>query len=339
MDNKTVESPALIAFELTGRCPLNCIHCRAATGPDGQLQTDQCQRIINAVANYCCCTMILTGGEPTERSDLLDLIEFGSARGLRMAMASCGHKIDLAMAEGLKAVGLRMVAFSIDGSTPDRHDQIRGTKGAFELTIKAIEHIKAAGIPFQVNTTITRLNVEDIPAIAQLAVTLQAVCFNPFILVPTGRARQIVDQLLDPRQYRTVLKTLYELRSKLPLELRVTCGPQFVKFIHSDRRGHPVHGCLGGIRFAFISRTGELQPCGFLELSAGNLIKNDYDFRGLWEGSSLFAQLRNRQNITGHCQGCRWLNGCGGCRARAMAVCGDHLAGDPICMVNRSMAQ
>ncbi len=337
---KDVNKPSVIAFELTRACPMACRHCRMPPGPDldKDMDTAECKKVLKAVADYSKCILILTGGEPLTRPDLLELVETGAGYGLRMVMATCGYSMDKQMAQGLRSAGLSAIAFSIDGPHSQLHDQIRGVQGAFDTTMRAIEIAKEAGITFQINTTITKVNHRYIRQIADLAAKLGAACYNPFVLVPTGRARLMADELLDPIEYENVLVELARIADEGKLRIRVTCGPQFMRISKARSTGAAAsaHGCMGGIGFGFISHNGNVQPCGFLPVSAGRLPESGYDLAKIWEQSGLFVQLRDRKAITGPCGVCDMLCVCSGCRARAYAAYGDYMASDPICMKARS---
>ncbi len=331
-----IAKPSLIAFEVTGRCRYQCRHCRAyaSAAGDTELTTDPCKRILSAVGGYAPCTLILTGGEPMERSDILDLIRHGKAAGLRMVMATCGYLIDDQAIAELQEAGIEALSFSLDGASADTHDLFRQAPGAFDAVLRAAQAARNVGLRFQINTTISRVNVGEVIAIAGLAERLGASCFNPFILVPMGRGTALADQLLDPVHYETLLNELWRMKHQLKIDMRVTCGPQFARVAqqsNAERRVGAIHGCMGGRHFGFISRRGDVQTCGFLNMVAGNLLENGYDFRGIWEGSSLFNTLRDRTNIKGECRLCPHLETCGGCRARAYALSGDVLASDPVC--------
>jgi len=336
MNDRPTPKPMLIAFEVTGRCRFECRHCRANASAygDGELTTDQCRKVLSSIADYNPCTLILTGGEPMERPDLLDLVRHGRDAGLTMVMASCGYRIDEQTIVQLRDAGIKALSFSLDGASSDTHDLFRQAKGSFDAVIRATDLARQAGVRFQINTTISRVNVHEVIAIAGLAERLGASCFNPFILVPTGRGKDLSDQLLDPVQYEILLNELLRIKLNSKIEVRVTCGPQFGRVVSeskAEKRVGVVHGCMGGCQFGFVSRRGDVQTCGFLDIPAGNLVQNGFDFRAIWERSDLFNRLRNRQNITGPCRLCPYLETCGGCRARAFAACGDCLASDPIC--------
>jgi AdoMet-dependent heme synthase len=334
-----IVKPRVIAFEVTRRCPLHCRHCRAAATAQGQdpLSTEQCKAILKGVAAFTRCVMILTGGEPMERPDVYELIEESRALGLRPVMATCGLHINDESIQRLRQAGLLALSFSLDGATPETHDAFRGRDGAFRAVEHAIACARRAGVSFQINTTITRLNVDELPSIARQAVDFGATCFNPFILVPVGRGRELEDLILSPDVYERVLHDLARLKVTLPIDVRVTCGPQFARVARQEKipGADRVPGCLAATEFAFISHSGEVQTCGFLEISAGNLIEYNYDFGAIWTGSDYLQSLRDLSRYQGACKTCPYLSVCRGCRARAFAMRGDVLAADPICVLTR----
>ena len=222
----------------------------------------------------------------------------------------------------------------MDGASAETHDAFRQAKGAFDSTVKAAETARRAGVRFQINTTISKLNVDEVVGIAELAKRLGAYCFNPFILVPTGRGQQLSDAILEPVEYETLLNELLAMKLESQIEVRVTCGPQFARICRQEkleRLSASVSGCIGGREFGFISCRGDVQTCGFLDISAGNLIENDFDFGKIWLESEFLREVRDPSNYKGNCRICEYAAICGGCRARAFAVSGDYLESDPVC--------
>jgi radical SAM protein with 4Fe4S-binding SPASM domain len=329
----------IIAFEVTRKCRFNCIHCRADAADDisAQLSTDQCRQVLEAIADYARCTIILTGGEPLERPDIYEIASYGTSLGHRVVLATCGYLVNEDVAKRLKDSGVMAISFSLDGATSKTHDAFRQSEGAFDAIIAASKIVRDACIRFQINTTITKQNIGEIDAIANLAQQLGAYCFNPFILVPTGRGEHIASQLLSADEYNKVLKHLLELKNKMPIELRVTCGPQFARIAHGNQRdaggqhGVPPKGCLGARQFGFVSYKGDVQMCGFLPIAAGNLVANNYNFADIWENACLFKDIRNLKAYKDSCGQCEYVGLCGGCRARAYGITGDYMAADPIC--------
>jgi radical SAM protein with 4Fe4S-binding SPASM domain len=345
--NVEQRKPTIIAFEVTRRCRFNCKHCRANAHKDGpieELTTEQCRKILQAVAKFNKCMIILTGGEPMERSDIYDLIRYGRDLGLRMVMAVCGYAINNEAIAKLKEAGILALSISLDGASAQTHDKFRQTKGAFDSAVKAAKSAHRAGIRFQINTTITKSNLREIPAIAKLAKELGAYCFNPFILVPTGRGEKIASEVLEPAEYEKLLHDLFRLKEKSAIEVRVTCGPQFARICRQSKPPpakrpkkiiNSPGGCMGGRGFGFISYKGDVQTCGFLNKSAGNLVENGFDFAQIWQGSQFLKEIRNLSAYIGNCGVCEYVGVCGGCRARAYAVTGDYLAADPVCILGQ----
>ena len=271
-----------------------------------------------------------------EREDVYELIEFGNSAGHRMAMATCGYSISDDIAKKLKDCGILTLSFSLDGSDATSHDSFRRVAGAFEITLAAIEKSRRYGIRFQINTTVTSRNIEHVPKIAHLAQKLGAYCFNPFILVPTGRGAAISNEILDPAKYEKLLRDLAEIKKEIPIDVRITCGPQFSRIMaQTDSKDflgkRKSKGCMAAGEFAFISYRGDVQTCGFLDISAGNIIDNDNNFADIWENSTFLNNIRNLSLYQGKCGKCEFIEICGGCRARAYTMTGDYLASDPIC--------
>jgi radical SAM protein with 4Fe4S-binding SPASM domain len=335
MSKKAIK-PRLIAFEVTRRCRYGCLHCRANAFADAQeeLTTSECKKIIKAIAKYSKCILILTGGEPMERADIYELIQYAHKSGLKPVLATCGYLIDEKTIVKLKKAGVMALSFSIDGANAETHDRFRGTKGAFNSTIDAARITHKARVRFQINTTISKINAGEVIGIAKLAKELGAYCFNPFILVPTGRGREIEDAVLDPVEYEMLLNELLRIKLKSEIKVRVTCGPQFARVCkQAETKGltEDVPGCMGGRGFGFISCRGDVQTCGFLDVPAGNLIENNFNFKKIWEESEFLKEIRSVSGYKGICGKCEYAGICGGCKARAYAASGDYMGEDPAC--------
>lgn len=231
--------PRLLAFELTRRCRYQCKHCRANAGPEGnsELSTKQCEKIIASIVKFAKPMLILTGGEPMERQDLYEIIKYAREKGLRVVMATCGYLLNDESIVKLKKAGVSALSFSIDGSSAETHDRFRDSPGAFDTVMRAAEVARRAKMPFQINTTICKLNAGEIIGIAELAKRLGATCFNPFIMVPTGRAKEIDDAILDPVEYETILGELVRIKLRGEIKVRVTCGPAWARICTGENEG------------------------------------------------------------------------------------------------------
>jgi heme b synthase len=334
-----------VAWETTRNCNLNCIHCRAAAtrGPySGELETAAALRLLDQIAQVGNPIVILTGGEPLLRPDIFEIAAHGTAKGLRMVMAPNGTLITDTLAGKMIAAGIKRISISLDGATRESHDRFRGVAGAFDGALQGIATAKKAGIEFQINTTITRANLPEIPRIQELAVQLGAVAHHIFLLVPTGRGKYILDQEITAEEYEKTLNWFYDQRDKTPLQLKATCAPHYYRILRQRARrdGQSVtyqshgldaltRGCLGGIGFCFISHRGIVQPCGFLNVDCGDVTRTS--FADIWQNSEVFRSLRQYDRLKGKCGLCEYKKFCGGCRARAYEATGDILAEEPLC--------
>ncbi len=286
--------------------------------------------------------IILTGGEPLLREDLFEIIKKAVSLGLKPVLATNGTLLNEKLAKKLKEAGIARVSISLDGASPEAHDSFRKVNGAFEGALKGIYALKKAGLPFQINTTITALNAEELPKIHELAKKLEAVAHHIFLLVPVGRGKELQEKVLSSEEYEQILHWFYDQREKSGLQLKATCAPQYYRILRQRAReeGKTVdqktfgldaitRGCLAGIGFCFISHTGIVQTCGYLEIPCGDLRKQR--FKEVWEGSEVFNKLRDFKNYKGKCGRCEYIRVCGGCRARAYEATGDYLEEEPLC--------
>jgi len=335
-------APRLVAWEITRQCNLACSHCRASATAEpapGELSTAEGVKLLKSLEAAGSPMVILTGGEPLLRQDVFELARAGKSLGLQMALATNGGLVNDEVAEKIAKSGIRRVAVSIDGLTSETHDKIRATPGSFSAAIKAASVLRKHAVPFQINTSVTRSNDGELQQMCGLVEALGAEAWHIFMVVPMGRAVGIGDSLVDSTRYNEILQWLAGKASSLNIEIKPTCAPQFYRIIRQNtnaNNGAPAkermtatRGCLAGQGFAFISSTGNVQPCGYFPVVAGNLRK--YTFNQIWRSSALFQQLRDPAKYRGRCGRCEFFDVCGGCRARALATSGHFLNDDIYC--------
>jgi heme b synthase len=335
----------MVAWEVTRSCNLACVHCRASSlyGPyPGEFGTERCLSLLDEIAAAGGPVVILTGGEPLLRGDILEIAAYGAAKGLRMALATNGTLVTEEIARRIKESGILRVSVSLDGPDARRHDRFRGVPGAFAGALEGIEALKKAGLEFQVNTTVTRSNLADLQDMMSLAVRLGAAAWHVFLLVPTGRGREMAGEEIGAAEYEKTLELLHEWSRGCPIQIKPTCAPHYMRIARraggddaaGRESGHPLsavtRGCLGGTAFCFISHTGQVQPCGYLEIDCGHLDRQE--FGEIWRGSPVFERLRKPGLYGGKCGRCEFIRICGGCRARAYEKTGDYLAEEPCCI-------
>ena len=341
-----LNTPRLIFWELTKRCNLKCQHCRAEAVDEifeGELDTQSVKQIMDDIASFASPIMVLTGGEPLFRNDIFDIARYGKDKGLRLALATNGTLIDRDKAARIKSHFDR-VSISIDGRDAASHDGFRGIPGSFESALNGSQLLREAGVEFQFNTTITKRNVGELEDIVQLSERMGAKALHIFMLVPVGCGVELAkSEMLSREKYEEVLTWLYERMKKTGMEFKATCAPPYYRIIRQKAReeGRKItvetdgmaamtRGCLAGSGVCFISHRGDVQPCGYLPLIAGNVKKAA--FREIWEKSLLFIELRDLHNLKGKCGTCEYRAFCAGCRARAYHKYGDYLAEEPCCI-------
>lgn len=363
-------APRLVFWELTTGCNLKCIHCRASAQQlmsPNDLSTTECLRILDEIAAEAGANtpsrgptiLVLSGGEPLWRPDVFDIARHARSVGLRVALATNGTLIDQDRAARIKECGIERVAISLDGPTAIVHDKFRGQPGAFFAAISGLRHAQRAGLSTQINTTVSKHNSRDLPKMLNLALSLGVDAFHLFLLVPVGCGLTIAESdSVRAQEAEEILNWYYDQSLNCGLELKATCAPHYYRIDrqrraaarregqvngnghlngHANGNGHPhgglnamTKGCLAGTGVCFVSHQGEIYPCGYLPMAAGDL--RQQSFREVWQNSSLFATLRDVDELKGKCGVCEFKRVCSGCRARAYGWSGDYLAEEPFCV-------
>jgi radical SAM protein len=349
--------PVVVFWEITLACALACRHCRALAQPKRsplELSSRECFRVLEELTSFDHPPIVvLSGGDPFMRRDLFDLVEQGRSLGLPMSVApSATALVTSQRLQRLKDLGVSRISLSLDGSGAAAHDSFRGVDGSFDLTMEAMSHARAAGLAFQVNTTVTRQVLEDLPAIAELVASSGAVLWDLFFLVPTGRAA--AEDTISPEEHERVFGWLCDLSGQVSFSVKTTLGQHFRRVQVLRRLASEVESLDGltphrvrelyrgvpsndGKGILFISHRGEVCPSGFLPISVGNVRRDSVV--SLYRDSALFRSLRDPSALQGKCGRCPFNSICGGCRARAYAVTGDPLASEPYCIFQPDEAQ
>lgn len=348
MEESTTPELKMVAWEITRSCNLFCAHCRSSSTAgvyEDELPTEECLRLIDGILEVGKPVIILSGGEPLLRHDLFQIARYAVDKGLRVVMGTNGTLITEEIAHKLKEIPVSRVAVSVDFPTPELQDKFRGKAGAFQEAMAGIARLRQAGIEVQINSTITKLNVNYLNELLNLTLGAGAVAFHPFMLVPTGRGKGLETVEMSPQEYEETLSWVYDRQKELGdrIFFKPIDAPHYQRIImQRDRKDNTrgtgvrndamnvmTRGCLAGTGFCFISHRGRVQGCGYLDVEAGNI--RDRSFRQIWTNSTLFRELRDLSNIKGKCGVCEYKRACGGCRARAYESTGDYLEAEPYC--------
>ena len=352
------QAPFIIAWELTRACAFACRHCRAEAQPrrhPEELSTEESFHLIDQIKEFGDPILVVTGGDPMMRRDLYDILAYAVQRGLRTSLTPTTTRLVTPNALArVREAGVRRVAVSIDGPSADVHDAFRGFPGSFEMALDIARDTVAAGLSLQVNTTVSQYNVRLLEEMMGLVAQLGVVQWSLFFLVPTGRAS--VTDMISAEAHERAFHWLYDLSRKASFDIKSTAAPAYRRVVIQREQGkrsaaageraapvlagagyryrdglhRPAKGVNDGKGFCFISHLGDVSPSGFLPLSAGNV--RQQSVVEIYRSSPLFRSLRDPGALKGRCGRCEFRELCGGSRARAYALTGDHLAEDPSCV-------
>lgn len=351
------EQPFIVIWETTQACDLACVHCRACAQPfrsSQELTTDEATRMIDEIGAMQAPLFVMTGGDPLKRPDIYELVAHAAKLGVRPSLTpSATPLLTRTAVANLKESGLARLAISLDGPTAEIHDNFRRVPGSFQWTLDGVQYAHEVGLPIQINTTITRHNLQYLDETIALMEKLGIVLWSVFFLVPTGRGQTI--DLISAEEFEQVFEKLYETSKRVPFDIKSTEAqhyrryllqkktemrqrgiapgermPHFLGIESADGIGRAPKGINDGKGFVFISHLGEVFPSGFLPVSAGNI--RTQSLADLYRNSPLFKALRDTSNLDGKCGRCEFKEICGGSRARAYALTGDLFAEEPCCV-------
>ncbi|MFG3127031.1 TIGR04053 family radical SAM/SPASM domain-containing protein [Streptomyces tendae] len=362
------DKPFIVIWESTRACPLACLHCRAEAVPDRdprELDTTAAKDLIHQVAAFGqpAPLFVITGGDPFQRPDLLELIAHGRQAGVRVAVSPSGTPtLTPERLREVHAAGAVGLSLSLDGSTADLHDGFRGVPGVYRWTLDAWDAARVLGMKVQINTTVARHNLHDLPDVVRLVREHGAMLWSAFLLVPTGRGRRL--GVLTPAETEDVLNFVYDMGLTIPAKTteahhfrRVALqrevltgtgdnhvevlglGPLYARLREradalgltdgARRARRPPLDVNAGRGFVFVSHTGTVHPSGFLPLGAGSVRRTP--LTDIYRTSELFTGLRDTGSLGGRCGRCEFRTVCGGSRSRAYGLTGDPYAEEPWC--------
>jgi len=340
------DAPRNVYWETTIACSLACQHCRAeaiAERDPKELTTEEGYRLIDSVKELG-SLLVLTGGDPLERPDLIDLVAY--ARRIHVPVAvtpSTTPTLKRETVATLRELGITALGVSLDGPTPAIHDTFRGVSGTFRHSQAALAWAREFKVPVQVNTTVTqftRPHLDDL---------FQVLCRNSppvrrwslFLLVPTGRGQNLL--ALDARDVDALFEWAYEISAQAPFHVSTVEAPHYRRYWLERKLAEGVReselarlgprqgfGVRDGNGVIFVARNGDVYPAGFLPSPrVGNV--RDTPLDRLYRTAPALLALRDMDALEGRCGRCRYRWLCGGSRARAWAASGNVLGEDPAC--------
>jgi len=348
------KAPFTIAWEVTRACAYACVHCRADalhTPDPHELNTEESLRLIDRLTEFGSPILIFTGGDPMMRKDLYELIAYATQKGLRCSLTPTATALPTtARLEKVRDAGVRRIALSLDAPNAEIHDNFRQVQGSWQRTMDILRRAQSIGISVQVNTTVAKHNVDILAEMVPFLQEVGAVQWSLFFLVPTGRAQ--ASNMMSPEEHERTFNWLYDLSKNAPFDIKSTAAPMYRRvaierkraeqgadkpvtfqgagFQYADGLNRPTRGVNDGNGFLFISHVGDIQPSGFLPVTAGN-VRTD-DVVDVYRHSQIFTDLRTPDKLKGRCGICEYRDVCGGQRGRAYGITGDYLESDPACL-------
>lgn len=336
-----VETPYLVALNLTERCNLRCAHCYLDAkvmkqGAADELSTAEVFDALDGIAEVGPEAMVvLTGGEPLLRPDLDDIAAHAAGLGLMVVIGSNGLLLTPERIERLQRAGVAGIGLSLDSLDPDNHDSFRGRRGAWSRTMAAIDSCKEAGLPFQIHFSVTDDTADEVDAMIGFARDAGALVLNVFFMVCTGRGEKYSG--ISPEKYEAVLaRVARAAHDEKRLMVRAKCAPHFKRIAFeidpdwpiTSAHGYDAGSCIAGTRYARITPNGTVTPCPYMDTSAGSL--RDATFAEIWREAPVLEALR-APSLQGRCGACEFRLLCGGCRARPLARDGNLMGEDFLC--------
>jgi len=343
-DPRYDRAPRIVIWEMTRACALACRHCRAEARPHRdalELTTAEAFTLIDGITGFQRPLFILSGGDPMMRDDVYEIVEYGCAHGLPVSIspAATGRLTDLAIRK-LAAAGVRRIALSLDAPNAEEHDLFRGVRGSYARTLRAVRVAREHGMSVQVNTTLSRLNLDGIEKFGFLLSGLDVAMWSVFFILPIGRAT--ADLSLSAEETEAAFARLAAVAETVPFAVKTTEAPHYRRYLAQHRASTPPGGAPAGDAapprfagigdgrgFVFVSHLGDVYPSGFLPLRIGNV--RERSLGELYRDEPVMQRLRRPESFSGKCGVCEFQGICGGSRARAYLTSGDPFASDPSC--------
>jgi radical SAM protein with 4Fe4S-binding SPASM domain len=335
--------PYHVVWEVTTRCNLDCIHCYASSvdSTQAELSTSEGKRLLDQIALLDEFRMIvITGGEPLLRKDIFELVEYAGKLGFRIIFSTNGTLLTPDMANDLAGLGVANFSISLDGYTAACHENIRRKPGCFQNAIEGIRAAAKTGACLQVNFTAMKQNLGELPGLIDLAEELKVDIIMVFQSIPPLQDRGALE--LEAEEQMSLIRTIAEKQKKTRALIMPVCSPEYWPWLVENKRfsfgrgiqGKALSGCGAGSGFGYVRFDGDVWPCNFIPLSAGNVRREA--FADIWKNSPVMQEFRGQpRRVKGICGECGHQRICGGCRGRAFAHTKDPLAADPACFLNQ----
>ncbi len=332
MARRGLRAPVNVTWEISLKCNLQCVHCLSDSGQASrdELTHEECFDLIDKLTAMKVFQANIGGGEPFMREDFLDLLAYSHEKGLVTCVSTNGTIVDHSLAKRLSSLKQLYLQVSLDGATAEVNDAIRG-KGTHEKILYAMDCLATEGVPFSINTVLTRTNFSQLEILRKMASEYHAE-LRVSRFRPSGRGK-------TSKAYLGPTKDQLETFSNwLDEHDLVRTGDSFFCLTSENRRRKGLDMCGASKMTCCISPMGQVYPCAFLQeepFLVGNI--RDSSFKDLWDSSPVFNRFRSLDVKS--CMDCTRFDSCrGGCPAVAYHTFDDISMPDPECLVNLQTA-
>jgi len=346
-------APFLVVWNWTHACNLKCKHCyiKADKKLENELTTGEAKKLIDELAEFGVAAISFAGGEPLIRPDFFEVAAYAKQKGFHVSVATNGTLITQKIARQLKRIGVDYVEISLDGAEQKTHDNFRGVPGMFKNSVEGIRRCVRSGLYTGIATTVTKANLDEIPKIYELGKKLGVKILILFNFVPSGRGKDIINTDITAEQRENLLNFVYDKIASNSKPQIMCTAPQLGRICMQNGKAIPTHfftpdvtgkytelcefigGCGAGRLYCSIEPNGDVQPCVFMPIKIGNI--RETSLKEIWHNSKVLKKIRDRSQLKGNCNTCKYKFICGGCRSRAYAYFDDILAPDPGCIYNK----
>ncbi|WP_408609212.1 pyrroloquinoline quinone biosynthesis protein PqqE [Falsiroseomonas bella] len=331
-----MNAPLALLAELTHRCPLRCPYCSnpvELSRASAELATAEWARVFREAADLGCLQVHLSGGEPTARRDIVEIVAAAHEAGLYTNLITAGVLLDAALMQRLVAAGLDHVQLSVQDAEEAGAERIGGMKGAHARKADAARLVREAGLPLTLNAVVHRQNLHNLPALIALALEWGAGRIEVAHVQYYGWALANRAALLPTRAQ------LDEATRIVEAARAAHRGRLVLDYVVPDYHAARPKACMGGwgSRFLAVSPAGRVLPCHAAESIAGMVFPNvrEVSLHEAWYRGEAFERFRGTAWMPPPCRGCAnaekdW----GGCRCQAFALTGEAANTDPACVLS-----
>ncbi len=330
------EAPMGLLLELTHRCPLQCPYCSnplQLEGSAAELDTQTWLRVLDEAAELGILQVHFSGGEPTARKDLPQLVRRAAERQLYSNLITSAVLLDERKLALLAEAGLDHVQISFQDVLPDNADRIAGYRGGHARKLEMARAVQRAGLPLTLNFVVHRQNAERVPQMIALGLELGAGRIEVAHVQYYGWGLVNRAALLPTRtQLDAVTAVVDAARSEHK-------GRLAVDYVVPDYYATRPKACMGGWarRFLNITPSGKVLPCHAAETLPGMEFPSvrEQSLASIWHDSPAFRRYRGTDWMPQPCRSCdRREIDWGGCRCQAFALTGDAARVDPACALS-----